>query len=336
MEVIMDVTFLGAGNWGTTLGLLLAEKGMDVTLWEFFEEKERDLRKDRENRRYLPGFPFPPNLKTTPSLDEATEGKDMIVFSVPSHTIRSVAEKITFDESRTPVIVSVVKGIEKDTLKRMSEVIEENLPDRFRGRVVALSGPSIANEVINRIPTTVVAANEDLALCEQVQEFFSTSYFRVYSNHDIIGVELGGAVKNVIVIAAGICDGMGLGENTKAALLTRGLAEIKRLGLRMGAKEETFAGLSGIGDLITTAFSAHSRNRHVGEELGRGKKLEKILGEMVMVAEGVKTTESIMQLARRFSVDMPISTEVYNVLFENKKPEQGVYDLMTRELKREN
>ncbi|TES91387.1 MAG: NAD(P)H-dependent glycerol-3-phosphate dehydrogenase [Candidatus Cloacimonadota bacterium] len=332
----MSVAILGAGNWGTTLGLLLAEKGITVTLWEFFKEREEELKRDRENKRFLPGFPFPPNLGTTSSLAEAVSGKEMLVFVVPSHTLRSTAESLKDCVGGEPLIVSGMKGIEEGTLKRMSEVIEENLPERFQGKVVALLGPSIANEVVRKIPTAVVAANEDTRVCEKVQNIFSTSYFRVYTNNDIVGVELGGAVKNVVVIASGICDGMGLGANTKAALLTRGLAELKRFGLAMGAKEETFSGLSGIGDLITTAFSKHSRNRYVGEELGKGRNLDDILKGMVMVAEGVKTTHSVKQLSEKKNIDMPITSEVYNVLFKNKKPEQGVYDLMTRELRREN
>lgn len=332
----MSVAILGAGNWGTTLGLLLAEKGINVTLWEFFKEREEELKRDRENKRFLPGFPFPPNLETTSSLAEAVSGKEMLVFVVPSHTLRSTAKSLKDCVDGEPLIVSGMKGIEEGTLKRMSEVIEENLPEGFQGKVVALLGPSIANEVVRKIPTAVVAANEDTRICEKVQNIFSTSYFRVYTNSDIIGVELGGAVKNVVVIAAGICDGMELGANTKAALLTRGLAELKRFGLAMGAKEETFSGLSGVGDLITTAFSKDSRNRYVGEELGKGRKLDDILKGMVMVAEGVKTTHSVKQLSEKKNIDMPITSEVYNVLFKNKKPEQGVYDLMTRELKKEN
>jgi glycerol-3-phosphate dehydrogenase (NAD(P)+) len=260
----------------------------------------------------------------------------MIVFVVPSHTVRSVARDLRKCIKGDPLLVSCIKGIEEDTLKRMSEVIEENLPERFSCKVTALSGPSIANEVIKKIPTTVVAANRNASVSEEVQEILSTSFFRVYTNTDIIGVELGGAVKNVIVIAAGICDGMGLGANTKAALLTRGLAEIKRLGLKMEAKEETFSGLSGVGDLITTAFSKHSRNRYVGEELGKGRGFDDILEGMIMVAEGVKTTNSVMKLAEKLNVDMPITSEIYNVLFKEKNPEKGVYDLMTRELKKEN
>ena len=332
----MNVAILGAGNWATTLGLILTEKGIDVTLWEFYKDREEDLKKDRENKRYLSGYPFPPNLMTTSSISEAVKGKEMIVFAVPSHTIRGVVENLRNCIDGEPLIVTVVKGIEKDTNKRMSEVIEDNLPTLFKGKVVALSGPSIGNEVVRKIPTTVVAAGESTTLNKKVQQEFSTSYFRVYTNKDIIGVELGGAVKNVIVIAAGMCDGMGLGANTKAALLTRGLAEIKRLGLKMGAKEETFSGLSGIGDLITTAFSKHSRNRYVGEELGKGRTLDEILSGMFMVAEGVNTTKSVMQLSKKYNINMPIAEEVYNVLFKRKKPEQGVYDLMTRELKKEN
>jgi glycerol-3-phosphate dehydrogenase (NAD(P)+) len=332
----MKITILGAGNWGTALGLLLAEKGNEVILWEFFAEQAEQLKQERENRKFLPGFPFPENIHVTSSLEKALSEPEMAVFAVPSHTLRSVAEHTGKHLAGSPVLVSVVKGIEKDTLKRMSEVISENVPLALSGRVVALSGPSIAHEVIRRIPTTVVAACGDVEIAAEVQRTFSTSSFRVYSSLDILGVELGGAVKNVIVIAAGICDGMGLGANTKAALLTRGLAEIKRLGLSMGAREETFSGLSGMGDLITTAFSAHSRNRHVGEELGKGRRLEEILGEMVMVAEGVKTTQSVMQLAQAYGVDMPITREVHQVLFEGKSPEQGVRDLMKRELKKEN
>jgi len=332
----MNVAILGAGNWGTTLALLLTKKGIDVTLWEFFTECEVELRAYRENRKFLPGFPFPESLSTTSSLSEAVSGKDMIVFVVPSHTVQSVARNLKKCIKGNPLLVSCVKGIEEDTLKRMSEVIEENLPERFKSKVVALSGPSIANEVVRRIPTAVVAANENTQISEEVQKIFSTSFFRVYTNVDIIGVELGGAVKNVIVIAAGICDGMGLGANTKSALLTRGLAEIKRFGLKMGAKEETFSGLSGVGDLITTAFSKHSRNRYVGEELGKGGGLDDILEGMIMVAEGVKTTNSVMKLAEKLNVNMPITSEVYNVLFKGKSPEQGVFDLMTRKLKQEN
>jgi glycerol-3-phosphate dehydrogenase (NAD(P)+) len=332
----MRVAILGAGNWGTTIGLLLAEKGLDITLWEFFEERAKELKSDGENRRFLPGFPFPSNISVTSNLKHAVLGKEMLIIAVPSHTVRSVVEDLSNYIEGKPLLVSVVKGIERETLKRISTVIEDNLPSMFKGKTVVLSGPSIANEVARKVPTTVVAANKNRDFCEKVQEILSTKSFRVYTNVDIVGVELGGAVKNVIVIAAGISDGMGLGANTKGALLTRGLAEIKRLGLRLGAKEKTFSGLSGIGDLITTAFSKHSRNRFVGEELGKGKKLDQILEGMVMVAEGVKTTESVMRLAKKYEVDMPITTEVYNVLFEDKSPEKGVSDLMTRELKREN
>lgn len=332
----MRIAILGAGNWGTTLGLLLAEKHNEVILWEFFPEREVELKKNRENKRFLPGFPFPDNLLTTSSISEAVKDKKIIVFAVPSHTLRSVVKSASKYITGEPLVVSVVKGIEEETLMRMSEVIRENLPSHFAENIVVLSGPSIANEVAKKMPTTVVAAGKNIEKCREVQRVFSSSFFRIYTNEDIIGVELGGSLKNVIVIAAGICDGMGLGANTKAALLTRGLTEIKRLGVKMGAREITFSGLSGIGDLITTAFSRDSRNRYVGEELGKGRKLSEILEGMVMVAEGIKTTHSAMQLARKMDVDMPITSEVYNVLFKDKKPEEGVYDLMKRELKHEN
>ncbi len=332
----MKIALLGAGNWGTTLGLLLAEKEFEVVLWEFFPEQAEALKRDGENKKFLPGFLFPGNMRATSSLPEAISEKDMIVFAVPSHVLRSVAKLAGKDIQHQAFIVSVVKGIEKDTLKRMSEVIEDNLPDAFQGRTVVLSGPSFAHEVVRKIPTTVVSACHFESAAEAVQKVFSTPSFRVYTNPDIIGVELGGAVKNVVVIASGICDGLNLGENTKAALITRGLAEIKRLGLKMGAMEDTFSGLSGIGDLITTAFSRHSRNRYVGEELGKGRSLDEILSTMVMVAEGVRTTESVTQLAEKYNVAMPITNEVYNILFNEKEPKQGVYDLMMRKLKREN
>jgi len=333
---MMRIAILGAGNWGTTLGLLLAEKGIEVTLWEFYEDREQELRRDRENKRFLPGFTFPPNLMSTSSLCDAVLKKEMLVFAVPSHTLRSVLHHVKDCNIGEVLLVSVVKGIEDETFLRMSEVIKQSLPERLGVNVVALSGPSIANEVVRKMPTTVVVANKDLHVCREVQKIFSTSFFRVYTNEDTIGVELGGAVKNVIVIAAGICDGMGLGANTKSALLTRGLAEIKRFGVANGAKEITFSGLSGIGDLITTAFSKHSRNRFLGEELGKGRSLDEILEGMVMVAEGVRTTHSVKKLADKLKVDMPITNEVYSVLFEGKSPKQGVYDLMSRKLKGEN
>ncbi len=332
----MRIAILGAGNWGTTLGLLLANKGFDVTLWEYFTDRAEELKNNRENKRFLPGFPFPSNLTTTSSLGDTVINREMLVFAIPSHTVRSVMRQLSDCQIGNPLLVSVVKGIEDGSLLRMSEVIEEGLPNRFRQKVVVLSGPSIANEVAWKMPTTVVVANKDLGVCREIQQIFSTSFFRVYTNEDKIGVELGGAVKNVIVIAAGICDGMNLGANTKSALLTRGLAEIKRLGTAQGAREITFSGLSGVGDLITTAFSKHSRNRFVGEELGKGRRLDDILKRMVMVAEGVKTTHSVNRLAEKLGVDMPIATEVYNVIVQGKSPKQGVYDLMNRELKGEN
>lgn len=329
-----QIAVIGAGSWGTTLAILLAKKGYDVTLWVYEPDQLAEMEETRENRKYLPGVMLPDNIRLTGAILSAVTPAEYLVMAVPTHAMRSVCEQMTDAISRSHVVINVSKGIENMTLKRMSEVIHETLSVPME-RIATLHGPSHAEEVSREIATAVVAASTELHTARKVRELFFTDYFRVYSSDDIIGVEFGGAVKNVIAIAAGICDGAGFGDNTKAALLTRGLVEIARLGTRMGARPETFSGLSGMGDLIVTCMSKHSRNRYVGEQIGSGKTLDEVLSGMVMVAEGVKTTRSVHQLAEQVEVEMPISKEVYRVLFENKSPHQAVTDLMTREPKEE-
>ncbi len=328
------ISVIGAGSWGNTLANLLAKKGCNTTLWVFEPAQLALMRETRRNERYLPGVPLPESLQLTGDIAAAVTAADVLVLAVPSHVMREVCRKIAPKVRADQTIVNVAKGIENDTLKRMSEVIGEVL-DIPEERIATLYGPSHAEEVSREIATAVVAASPSLETARKVRDLFATNYFRVYSSTDIIGVEVGGSVKNVIAIAAGVCDGAGFGDNTKAALLTRGMVEIQRLGVALGAKAETFSGLSGIGDLIVTCMSKHSRNRHVGEQIGRGRTLSEVLGEMVMVAEGVKTTRSVHQLAQKLGLEMPISEQVYEVLFHDKNPHDAVEELMTREAKEE-
>lgn len=331
-----SVTVLGAGSWGTTIAIHLSLNGYLVSLWEFQPAIAEELKKRRENIELLPGVSIPESINIFSDLRGIVSDRaDLLVFAVPSHVLREVARKVSPFISGVPFVVSVVKGIENETLKRMSEVLEEELPRDLLNSVAVLSGPSHAEEVSRQIPTSVVVASTNRDVAETVQKVFLSPRFRVYTNLDVVGVELAGALKNIIAIAAGISDGLGFGDNTKGALLTRGLAEITRLGVAMGARESTFAGLSGIGDLITTCLSQYSRNRYVGEEIGKGKSLSQVLDSMLMVAEGIKTTEAASELARRYSVEMPITNEVYAVLFEEKNPAQAVEDLMTRTAKAE-
>ena len=326
---------LGAGSWGTALAVLLHSNGHRVSMWEFREDAARRLAETRDNADFLPGVSIPEDIEITSRLSAAVEDKEILLMMVPSHVVRSVAEQLAGLNLKDTLIVSGSKGIENETLKRMSEVLVETIPSLSEDRVVVLSGPSHAEEVGRKIPTVVVAGSTSEASSQRIQEVFMNPVFRVYSNRDVVGVELGGALKNVIAIAAGICDGVGFGDNTKAALLNRGIVEITRLGTTMGAQQMTFAGLSGIGDLIVTCISRHSRNRYVGEEIGKGRTLKQVLESMVMVAEGVRTTKSVYDLAQKHHVTMPISEQVYRVLFENKDPKKAVYDLMTRDPKME-
>ncbi|MCK4689344.1 MAG: NAD(P)H-dependent glycerol-3-phosphate dehydrogenase [Candidatus Marinimicrobia bacterium] len=320
---------LGAGSWGTTIAIHLFKKGYRVALWEYFPENVALMNRTRKNP-LLRGIPIPHEIPISNNLDDVISGASIIIIAVPSHTVRALLNNLKEKVTKDIIFVNLSKGVEEDTLKRMSQVISEVL-DHPEEKIVTLHGPSHAEEVSREIPTAVVAASKSMETAELVQKIFMSPYLRVYINTDIIGVELGGAVKNIIAIASGICDGMGLGDNTKAALMTRGLAEIIRMGLKLGAREETFAGLSGVGDLIVTCNSKHSRNRYVGEEIGKGRKLKEVLDGMTMVAEGVHTCKTVYQMIEKYSVVMPISEEIYKVLFENKDPRQAVRDLMNRD-----
>lgn len=329
----MTVGFVGAGSWGTTLAIYLAELGHEVLLWGNGAEQRRRLRQERVNAAYLPGVPFPTGLTIVDDVAEACAAP-VVVIATPTQFIRSSLAGISPEQLGKSIVVSVSKGIERGTLLRISQLVAEThgiTEDRF----VCLSGPSHAEEVSRKLPTTVVAAGGSLASALLVQELFSSDSFRVYTSDDLLGVELGGALKNVIAVCAGITDGLGYGDNTKAALITRGLAEITRLGVAIGAHPQTFSGLSGLGDLVVTCFSRHSRNRFVGEELGRGRKLSDVIDEMSMVAEGVTTTESAFQLAARVGVEMPIIQQVHRILFEGKDAREATRDLMRRETKHE-
>jgi glycerol-3-phosphate dehydrogenase (NAD(P)+) len=331
-----SIVVLGAGSWGITLACHLRRLGHDVSLWEFRKEVAQRLQRERQNPELLPGVILPEDISVSSVVQELVHGKtEVLIFVVPSHVLRDVSRKVAPLIRGKPLVVSAVKGVEDGTFKRMSEILEEELPWDVRVRIAVLSGPSHAEEVSRQIPTSVVGASQREDVAEALQRVFMSPRFRVYTNQDVIGVELGGALKNIIAIAAGISDGLGFGDNTKGALLTRGLAEIIRLGVAMGAAPSTFSGLSGVGDLITTCLSRYSRNRYVGEEIGKGKSLSQVLEGMVMVAEGVMTTKVAHQLSQQYHIEMPITKEVYAVLFEAKDPAHAVDDLMMRAAKAE-
>lgn len=327
----MRVSVIGSGGWGTALAILLVKNGHDVTLWSWCKEESDVLLSEKENKAFLPGVRLPEEMKFTSDIESAVKNAEMVVTVLPSHRLRYYAVKMApFIEDR--IIVNCTKGLEPGTLKTMAECIKEEIP---LAKVVVLSGPSHAEEVARDIPTTVVAASEDQELAETVQSVFMSENFRVYTNSDVCGVEIGGALKNVIALCAGIVDGIGYGDNTKAALMTRGLSEITRLGVALGAKRETFMGLTGIGDLIVTCTSMHSRNRRAGILLGQGKSLSETLSEIKMVTEGITSCSAAYELAKRMNVDMPIVKEAYSVLYENKSPRTAVLDLMMRGKKEE-
>jgi glycerol-3-phosphate dehydrogenase (NAD(P)+) len=331
----MNIGVIGAGSWGTTLADLLARKGHAVTLWVFEPDLAQRMAASRENDIYLPGFPLAEHLAVTADLAAVAAGRQMLVLVPPSQVMRAVVQQAAPHIAPGTLLVSAAKGIENDTLLPMSEVLTQILPAGLAANLAYLSGPSFAREVAAGMPTAVVAAAARPEVARQVQEAFSTETFRVYTNDDVVGVELGGALKNVIALAAGVSDGLGFGYNTRAALITRGLAEMTRLGVAMGASPATFAGLAGMGDLVLTCTGDLSRNRTVGMELGRGRKLEEVLAGMKMVAEGVKTTLAAYQLARRLAVEVPITEQMYLILYQGKEPRQAVADLMLRELKPE-
>ncbi|MGD8921685.1 MAG: NAD(P)H-dependent glycerol-3-phosphate dehydrogenase [Candidatus Zixiibacteriota bacterium] len=330
-----NITILGAGSWGMAMARHLHRIGNTVMLWEFDVNEYRRLIDNRSIPEKLRDFALPEGILLTNDLDEAVDFGHLMVLAVPAQHVRAVVSRIGDHLSQIEGgLVNLAKGIEASSLRRVSEILHEESSAPLR-KIVTMSGPSHAEEVIRDMPTTVVAAGPDDPFVEYVQQVFSTNSFRVYKSDDLVGVELGGSLKNIIAIAAGILDGLGLGDNTKGALITRGLAEITRLGVAMGAQAETFAGLSGIGDLVTTCFSRHSRNRYVGEHIARGEKLPAILNQLKMVAEGVETTRSGRELARIHNVEMPITEQIYQVLFEDKTPSTAIEDLMGRDLKPE-
>jgi glycerol-3-phosphate dehydrogenase (NAD(P)+) len=322
------ITVLGAGSWGGTIAEHLAQQGHSVTVWHRNEEELNQM-SEKRTHPFLDDLQFSQSIRFVESMNDLKQ-PELVVLGIPSHGVRDVMNSLP-DLLQDSVYVNLAKGIENDSLKRMSEVVMEC--GGIDGKnVVTLSGPSHAEEVAKGLPTTLVAASSDSEIASMVQQVFSSNTLRVYINSDIIGVELGGSVKNVIALAAGVCDGIGFGDNTKAALITRGIVEITRLGMSIGGKAETFAGLSGIGDLIATCLSRHSRNRYVGEQIGRGRSLEEILDEMTMVAEGVKTSSSVKALSEKHSVEMPICDAIYESLYEGLDPKKAVNRLMARKL----
>lgn len=326
---------VGGGSWGTALANLLGSKGYAVDFWVFEPEVRDSIITDRENKLFLPDITLSENLFPSNDLTAVVSGKDLVLIVVPSHVMREVSLKVAETVSSKSVVVSASKGIENQTHLTMSGILRETLPRIPESHLVTLSGPSFAREVARGVPTVVTVAAKDKAVAAFVQQVFATPGFRVYTNEDLVGVELGGSVKNVIAIAAGMIDGLGLGLNTRAALITRGLTEMRRLGVKMGANPRTFTGTAGIGDLVLTCTGDLSRNHTVGKKIGQGMTLTEILNEMHMVAEGVKTAKSVYNLSRKLGVEMPICHEIYHILYEDVPPKEALHRLMTRDLKEE-
>ena len=327
------VGILGAGSWGTALSLMLYKNGHDVTVWSIDKREVEMLQNEREHKSKLPGVKLPEDMVFTNNLEEGMKEKDFLVLAVPSIFTRSTARSMKPYIKQGQIVVNVAKGIEEDTLMTLSEQIEEELPE---ADVAVLSGPSHAEEVGRGLPTTCVVGAKSKATAEFLQEAFMNDSFRVYISPDILGIEIGGALKNVIALAAGIADGLGYGDNTKAALITRGIAEITRLGVKMGGKAESFSGLTGIGDLIVTCASMHSRNRRAGILIGQGKTMQEAMDEVQMVVEGVYSAKAGLALAKKYNESMPIIEQINQVLFEDKSPADAVYELMHRDGRREN
>ncbi|MBE6068294.1 MAG: NAD(P)H-dependent glycerol-3-phosphate dehydrogenase [Clostridium lundense] len=327
-----SITFLGGGSFGTALSIMMAKKGFDVFVWDRSHETIDNINNKRENINYLPGVVVPHNVYATLNIEEALEKSKYIVLSVPSQAIREVAGKIRPYLKKDSIIISIAKGIDENTGERLSEVIRDEISDNG---IVILSGPSHAEEVALDIPTTVVASSEDMSYAKEIQNVFMTNKFRVYTNSDLIGVEIGGAVKNIIALAAGISDGIGYGDNAKAALMTRGMSEIIRIGEKLGGKAETFSGLTGFGDLIVTCTSMHSRNRRAGILIGKGVPPDEAVKEIGMVVEGIKACKAFYNLKEKLDISMPITDVLYKVVFEGKDPKYAVYELMSRDKKEE-
>ena len=329
------VAVIGGGSWGTALANLLAEKSFPVSLWVFEEDLCEEMQQTRENTLYLPGVQLSPLLHPDNNLERVLAGKRIILMAVPSHVHREVAVQMLEFLQGPIVLVSATKGIENESLQTMSAIWQEIMPDSMDWEYAVLSGPNFAREVVKKSPSAATVASASKEVAEEIQKLFATEYFRVYTSTDVIGVEMGGALKNIMALAAGLVDGLGLGHNTRAMLMTRGLAEMSRLGTSMGAQALTFLGMAGVGDLVLTCTGDLSRNRTVGYQLGQGKKLSEILAEMKMVAEGVKTTRSVYHLAQKKKIDMPICEQMYRILYEDLPPEKAMAALMRRKLKHE-
>lgn len=325
------VAFVGGGSFGTALAVLLSKKGNDVYIYDRDEYVVNDIEKNKRNSKYLPELIIPDNIKATTEIEKATKDCDYLVVAVPSHVVRTVAKQLNKVLDKNVIVICIAKGIEEGTDKRLSVVLSEEL----KNDIVILSGPSHAEEIAKGIPTTIVATSKNMKKAEEVQDLFMTEDFRVYTNDDIIGVEVGGAVKNVIALAAGVVDGLGYGDNTKAALMTRGMKEIAKIGVALGGKQETFYGLTGMGDLIVTCTSMHSRNRRAGILIGKGKSLEEAQKEVGMVVEGVKACKAFYELSKKMNIELPITTCLYKALFESKNPRKAVGELMVRDKKSE-
>jgi glycerol-3-phosphate dehydrogenase (NAD(P)+) len=330
-----EAAIIGTSTWGTTLGLVLGRKGVSVALWARTEEEAKRLNNEKENSHRLPGFPFPPELAATASLDRALDRAGLVILAVPSKDMRHSAALISpfLDESK--LVLSVAKGLEIESAKRMSQVVSEEIDRSCHPNICVLSGPNLAKEIARGLPATTVIAAYDATVAARAQNIMASSLFRVYVNTDVVGVELAGVLKNVIALAAGMVDGLELGDNAKSGLMTRGLTEITRLGVAAGANPLTFAGLAGLGDLVATCSSRLSRNRHVGQELARGRALDEVLDTMAGTAEGVTATVAALKLARDLGVDMPVAEEVHRVLYEGVDVRQAMANLMKRELKHE-
>jgi len=329
------VAVIGSGSWGTALATIAARNHHDVKLWAREPEVANEINLTHRNPYYLSTFELPTNISATTDVSNAIEDADFVLLVVPSHAMRETVGRLRSNLAARTILVNAAKGVETTTLLRMEQVITEALEEQIEARYVALSGPSFAFEVVKGEPTAIVAASRNPDASQRIQASFSSGAFRVYTNTDVIGVELGGAVKNVVAIASGVVRGLGFGTNAVAAIITRGLAEMTRLALAQGARAETMAGLAGLGDLVLTCTGELSRNRHVGLELGRGRKLSEILGEMREVAEGVKTTSSIFELGRRLGIDMPITASIHALLYQDKPAIEAANELMGRPLKRE-